>query len=253
MGRGGSRERSGRPKNSGVYGEASDAIRVPMCVINGLDPYLQKYKGLIREIREAKNLNQKEKDSLYDNLGNCWDWLLEKIGSNVELLEIESPSNLLDLSEYRERRLYSSAVAATPEIVNEGDDNTYEKKTLDEILLRKTDESFFLRVSGNSMIDAGIEDGSILIVEPHDVWKNGEPKEGQIVIAVVGQSTQVVKIFYRESKHKILLLSANEQYPPIVITEENQEQLLIQGIVYRHMPPPLQKMDLSKYLAPVEN
>ncbi|MEO6547038.1 MAG: translesion error-prone DNA polymerase V autoproteolytic subunit [Ferruginibacter sp.] len=51
---------------------------------------------------------------------------------------------------------------------------------LNEQLIRNKPATFFMRVSGNSMINAGIFDGDIVIVD-----KSVKPKSGKIVIAVI--------------------------------------------------------------------
>ena len=51
---------------------------------------------------------------------------------------------------------------------------------LNEQLIRNKPATFFMRVSGNSMVNAGIFDGDIVIVD-----KSIKPKSGKIVIAVI--------------------------------------------------------------------
>ena len=73
-------------------------------------------------------------------------------------------------------------------------------------------ELFALRVRGDSMIDAAILDGDIVIVEKTPWCENG-----QIVVALVDDSA-TVKRFYKENGH-FRLQPENEAYEPIIVPE----------------------------------
>jgi len=91
-------------------------------------------------------------------------------------------------------------------------------------------DSFLLRVKGDSLKDAYIFSGDIVIVNP-----NLEPKNGQIVAAVLDDAA-VVKRFYKK-KNEIELLSENPEFKPIVIDKKYPSFKLV-GIVvgvYRSM------------------
>ncbi len=68
---------------------------------------------------------------------------------------------------------------------------------------------FVLRVKGESMIDAGILDGDLVVVQKQDTARDGE-----IVVARVGDDEATVKTFYRESDH-IRLQPENPTLEPI--------------------------------------
>ena len=91
-------------------------------------------------------------------------------------------------------------------------------------------DSFLLRVKGDSLKDAYIFSGDIVIVNP-----NLEPKNGQIVVAVLDDAA-VVKRFYKK-KNEIELISENPEYKPIVI-DKKYTLFQVVGIVvgiYRSM------------------
>ncbi len=71
---------------------------------------------------------------------------------------------------------------------------------------------FALRVRGESMINAGILDGDIVIVERTPVARNGE-----IIVALVGDEA-TVKTFYKENGH-FRLQPENDTYEPIIVPE----------------------------------
>lgn len=91
-------------------------------------------------------------------------------------------------------------------------------------------DSFLLRVKGDSLKDAYIFSGDIVIVNP-----NLEPKNGQIVAAVLDDAA-VVKRFYKK-KNEIELVSENPEFKPIVIDKKYPSFKMV-GIVigvYRSM------------------
>ena len=76
--------------------------------------------------------------------------------------------------------------------------------------LIRNNNSFMLRVKGDSMINVGIFDGDLLIVTPQKVANNGD-----IVVAVIGEEA-TVKTFYKEKDH-IRLQPENSTMDPIIV------------------------------------
>ncbi len=72
-------------------------------------------------------------------------------------------------------------------------------------------EVFTLKVSGESMINAGILDGDIVIVERTKVARNG-----QIVVAMTAENEVTLKTFYKEKDH-IRLQPQNDTMDPIIL------------------------------------
>ena len=94
----------------------------------------------------------------------------------------------------------------------------------------KGDGCFFLKVSGESMINAGIIDGDLALVRPQVTADNKD-----IVIAMLdGEAT--VKYFYREEGH-IRLQPANANMEAIIIRPEDGEVSIIGKVIgiYRRM------------------
>jgi len=79
---------------------------------------------------------------------------------------------------------------------------------------------FFLRVEGDSMIDAHILDGDLVLIRPQQTAENG-----QIVVAMIdGEAT--LKRFYRE-KGRIRLQPENSAMAPITIRAGEAETVII--------------------------
>jgi DNA polymerase V len=93
------------------------------------------------------------------------------------------------------------------------DDHIDRMIDLNEKLIRHPPATFFVRVSGDSMIDAGIHSGDTLIVD-----RALEPRDGQIIVAALdGQYT--VKRLKRDGG-RVLLVPENACYKPIEVTPE---------------------------------
>lgn len=96
------------------------------------------------------------------------------------------------------------------------------KIDLNTELITNPSSTFYARVKGTSMKDAGIMDGDILVID-----KSLEPKDGDTAICFIdGEFTlKYIKI----DKEAIYLVPANEKFHPIKVTEENN--FCIWGIV----------------------
>jgi SOS regulatory protein LexA len=92
--------------------------------------------------------------------------------------------------------------------------------SLDEYLVNRPETSFLLQVTGDSMIDAGIMPGDLVVIE-----KGREPTNGDIVIAEIdGEWT--IKYFRKQGK-TVFLEAANPRYPAI----KPKTELRLGGVV----------------------
>lgn len=87
------------------------------------------------------------------------------------------------------------------------------KLDLNEHLIQNPSATFFVKVSGNSMVNVGINDGDILIVD-----RSVEARDNKIVLGVINGEFTVKRI--KKKNKRLFLLPENEQYEPIEITEE---------------------------------
>ena len=92
---------------------------------------------------------------------------------------------------------------------------------LNEYLIKNPAATYFVRGSGDSMIDAYIGDGAILVVD-----RSVEPKHKSIVVAAIDGSYACKRLL---TKPKVCLASENSKYAPIFIKEN--EELEIAGVV----------------------
>jgi DNA polymerase V len=82
--------------------------------------------------------------------------------------------------------------------------------------------TFYARVKGNSMKDAGINNGDILVID-----KSLEATDGKKAVCYVDGEFTLKTI--RIKKGELWLVPANTDYKPILVTDENE--FLIWGIV----------------------
>ena len=90
-------------------------------------------------------------------------------------------------------------------------ENPDEMFALPSYLIPKNKEVFTLNVSGESMINAGILDGDIVIVEKRNTARNGE-----IVVAMTDENEVTLKTYYKEDGY-FRLQPQNDTMDPIIL------------------------------------
>jgi DNA polymerase V len=84
---------------------------------------------------------------------------------------------------------------------------------LQDYLIQHPSATFCVRVTGDSMIKAGISSGDVMIVD-----RSLEPKDGSIVLAVLNGEFTVKRI--KKNKDQLLLIPENTKFDPIIVNEE---------------------------------
>jgi DNA polymerase V len=102
------------------------------------------------------------------------------------------------------------------------DDHLDRDLDLHELLIQHPAATYYVRLSGDSMLGAGLYDGDILIVD-----RSLEPKHTDIVIAVLNGELTVKRLFRRGDL--VQLRPVNHRYPIITVTPD--QELLIWGVV----------------------
>ena len=94
--------------------------------------------------------------------------------------------------------------------------------SLDKELVKNEDATFYARARGNSMIDANIEDGDLLVID-----RSIETRNGKIAVCMIDGEFTIKRL--KVEKKQVYLMPENENYKSIKVTEENE--LIIWGIV----------------------
>jgi repressor LexA len=113
--------------------------------------------------------------------------------------------------------LYGKIAAGTPALLR---DHVREVFELDRKLVSSAD-AFILEVKGDSMINAGIDDGDLIVVEP---VSDADVRNGEIVAARIDGESAVKRYF--EHDGDVILEPANPNYPPIRVREHEDFTIL---------------------------
>jgi DNA polymerase V len=142
--------------------------------------------------------------------------LIDNLKNNAKIksdrLVVSEIYTVDDLSELKLPMFMESVSAGFP---SPADDYLEGKLDLNKHLIKNPSSTFFLRVQGDSMIDAGIYSGDILVVD-----RSLAPKNGSIVIAVIDSELLVKRLDIDDKK--IYLIPENKKYNKIEITTEMQ-------------------------------
>ena len=188
MTRGGKRIGAGRKKGSGLFGENTKVIRIPLSAEKEIKEMLLQFPKKIKpEIRATKV------DFIY------WPSLkAESMGVT----------------------LFETRIAAG--MPSPADDYTEDVLDLNKHLLCNPETTFYVRVSGDSMIDAGIHTGDLLIVD-----RSLRPQSGKVVIAVINGELTVKRLF--KEHDRLFLMPENPSYSCLEITDDMD--FMVWGVV----------------------
>lgn len=196
--RGGRRPGAGRPCGSGRYGEPTTLMRIPNSMAPSLSVFLE---GCTRENLLASNDGG-------DAYG--FDSTIESVSKVSEMrhwISCQIP-------------LYESRVAAgSPAPATEYEEG---KVDLNSLLVPRPVSTFLVRVQGDSMVNAGINPGDLLIVD-----RSLQATHGRIVVAMVDGELTVKRLL--KEKEKVTLHPENPVFKPIEIQEH--QDFRVWGVV----------------------
>lgn len=95
---------------------------------------------------------------------------------------------------------------------------------LNQELIRHPATTFYARAVGDSMKVCGIDDGDLLVID-----KAIDPQEGDIVVAYIDGEFTLKKVKLEPDGSCLWLIPANDEYPPIKVTDEND--FIIWGVL----------------------
>ncbi len=107
------------------------------------------------------------------------------------------------------------------------DEDRSETMSIEEYLIPNKSSTYILEVKGDSMIEAGIQEGDLVIAE-----RKKEPKEGDIVIAEVDGGWTMK--YLRKKNGKTFLEPANKNYKPIYPTEGLRVAAVVKGVIRKY-------------------
>ncbi len=184
---------------------------------SGYPPTLReigKHFGISSTFGVKRHLDALVKKGYLNILGNA------SRGISITKDELFNPEPI-NISEKESNKIpIIGRVAAGSPILAE--ENIEGSVLIDQTFLKKSDNCFALKVKGDSMIDAGIFDGDLVIVSPQMAANNGD-----IIVARI--SDEVTVKIYEFKNQVVKLIPQNKDYNPIVV--ENKEEFSIVGKV----------------------
>ena len=133
------------------------------------------------------------------------------------VIETDSKGFLIPKRLFGEIRVLGTVEAGFP---SPAEEELVDTMTIDEWLIRNKEATYMLKVKGDSMIDAGIVEGDMVLVE-----RRSEAKSGEIVIAEVDGGWTMK--YFKKTGSQVMLIAANKKYKPII----PKEDLVIAAVV----------------------
>jgi repressor LexA len=99
--------------------------------------------------------------------------------------------------------------------------------TIDEYLIKNKEATYLLKITGDSMIDAGIRPGDMALVERHRT-----PRDGDIVIAEIDGNWTMK--FFKKQGNKVFLMPGNKKYKPIIPQEELKISAIVIAVIRKY-------------------
>ncbi len=140
------------------------------------------------------------------------------------LIEKDETGKILPGRLFGSLRLLGTVEAGFP---SPAEEELVDTMNLDEYLIKNRDASFILKVSGDSMQDAGIFPGDMVIVE-----RGKTPKDGDIVIAEVDQEWTMK--YFRKRKGKVYLEAGNKKYKDITPRDELKVAAIVKAVIRKY-------------------
>jgi len=187
---------------------------------------LEKYKNKILDFYERQKrmptyaeimsiLGFRSKNSVYKLINKLIDFGVVEKDSTGKLI----PKNL-----FQEVKLLGLVEAGMPSVAEEGNIDTL---NLDNYLIKNRHLSYLLEVKGDSMMEAGINEGDLVIAE-----RSHEPKDGDIVIAEVDGGWTMK--YFRKKGSQIYLEPANRKYKPIYPEYDMKISAIVKGVIRKY-------------------
>jgi SOS regulatory protein LexA len=140
------------------------------------------------------------------------------------LLAKDARGRLLPKQLLRELRFVGLVEAGFP---SPADDELFETMNLEGYLIRKPEATYLLRVRGDSMVDAGILPGDLVLVE-----RGAEPHDGDIVIAQIDGEWTLK--YFRRNGGKVYLQPANGRFQPFHPKEELTIAAVVKAVIRKY-------------------
>lgn len=186
----------------------------------------QEYKEKIRKFYQ-KNRRMPSYSEIMSLLGfkskNAVYELVKKLMDD-DFLGKDDKGKLIPKNLFGSTKVLGTVEAGFPSPAEEELSDTI---TLDDFLITNREAAYILKVTGESMKDAGIVEGDMVIVD-----RSLTPRDGDIVIAEV-DGNWTMKYFKKTGK-KVYLRAANEKFKDILPEEELKIAAVVKAVIRKY-------------------
>src|SRR5262245_26826741 len=139
-------------------------------------------------------------------------------------LEKDAAGTLLPGSRFHAVPVLGTVTAGFP---SPAEEELTDTMSLDEFLITNKEATYILKVDGESMIEAGILPGDLLLVE-----RGVEPRDGDIVVAQVDREWTIK--YFRKRGRAVFLEAANKDFKPIHPQEELKIAAVVRAVIRKY-------------------
>jgi len=107
------------------------------------------------------------------------------------------------------------------------EEDTSETMSIDDYLINGKESTYLLEVKGDSMIEEGIKEGDLVLVE-----RKGNPKDGDIVIAEIDGGWTMK--YFKKKGNQVYLQPANKNYKPIYPEYDLKIAAIVRGVIRKY-------------------
>ena len=143
---------------------------------------------------------------------------------DADMLDKDTRGRLVPGRRWHDVRVLGTVAAGWP---SPAEEELLDTMSLEEYLIENKEATFMLKVSGDSMKDAGIMPGDMVLVE-----RRNEARNGDIVIAEVDH--QWTMKYYRKTGGIVRLIPANDKYSPIIPKEQLNISAIVKAVIRKY-------------------
>jgi repressor LexA len=140
------------------------------------------------------------------------------------IMSKDSTGKLVPNTIFQEVKLLGLVEAGVPAVA---DEEVLDTLNLDSYLIKNRMSTYLLEVKGDSMIEEGIHEGDLVIVE-----RRSDAKDGDIVIADVDGGWTMK--YFKKKGNSVYLQPANKNYKPIYPENDLKIAAIVKGVIRKY-------------------
>ena len=182
---------------------------------NKILSFYERQKRMPSYAEIMKLLGFKSKNAVYKLINKLID---------ANILSKDTSGRLIPNNLFQEVKLLGLVEAGIPTVAEE---ESLDTLNLDNYLIKNRMATYLLEVKGDSMIEEGIKEGDLVIVE-----RRNDPKDGDIVIAEVDGGWTMK--FFKKKGNSVYLQPANKNYKPIYPENDMKISAVVKGVIRKY-------------------